>query len=90
MLHVGRTVLSHLGLDPISSLPWTPDSSWFETEAQKTVIIGGTWYQSETTWIDQNQYYCSYKNESKLMQKDGFDYSGFESIAPAGLILTVL
>ena len=55
------------------------NSSWFATEAQKTVIIGGTWYQSETTWIDENQYYCSYKNETKLMQKNAFDFSGSDS-----------
>jgi len=55
------------------------NSSWFATEAQKTVIIGGTWYQSGTTWIDENQYYCSYKNETKLMQKDKFDFSGPDS-----------
>ena len=55
------------------------NSSWFATEAQKTVIIGGTWYQSATTWIDENQYYCSYKNETKLMQKNGFDFSGSDS-----------
>ena len=52
------------------------DSDWFKAEAQKTVIIGGTWYQSDIVWANQNEYFCSYKNQSKLMQKNAYDYSG--------------